>query len=318
MRVILLGYSGLIGGHILSELAKNVKKNPNLDVICVGRNIRNQPYKNNKIKYVKWNFLDFNKLKLSFFKKENIIINCIGKNYSNSENLKKINVLFINKLLRYIQYNQIIVRFIHLGSVSVYGAEKKYINKIENIKENSQTYPDDLYSKSKLETEKCIQKFLKINKQNFSFTILRIANVFSDTKNPLSFKLIYFFLNKGIWIKCSDNTNYHFIHVKDIALVVLKCILNFKKTRNKIYNVSDDINQYKLHKIYAIGKKLSLFKIPISLGILSFIIQNFPLPKKMLNLFLTISSQVNYNNDNIKKELNFRSNYSLRKILFTR
>ncbi len=311
MRIIILGYRGLIGSHILRELANNLKKNQNFDLICVGRNIRKQPFKNKKIKYVSWNFLEFNKFKLHFLKKENIIINCIGKNYSSSDDLQKINVIFVKKLINYIQYNKILVRFIHLGSVSVYGAEKQNINKIINITENSKTNPDDLYSKSKLESELIIRNFSKNNRKNFSFTILRIANVFSDLKNPNSFRLIKFLLQKGIWFNCSNQTNYHFIHVKDIASAVLKCILYFKKSRNKIYIISDDINQLQLHKNYSSRNAIKLIKIPISLKFLNIIIKYIPIPKIILNFFLTISSQINYNNNKMKKELNFTSKNSL-------
>jgi nucleoside-diphosphate-sugar epimerase len=312
MKVILLGYSGFIGSYILKELAKHLKKNVKLNLICVGRNTISQPFQNKKIKYIKWDFVDFTKSKLFFLKKENIIINCVGKNYSNKKNLKKINLIFIKKLTSYIKNNKILVRLIQLSSVSVYGAEKKYVTKIKTITENFQTTPDDLYSKSKLDAELCIQNISKINKKHFSFTILRIANVFSELKNPNSFKLINFLLNKCVWFKCSAQTNYHYIHAKDIASVVLLCILHLKKSRNKIYNVSDDINQLQLHKIYAMKHKVKLLIIPISLGILKLIIKYIPLPKIIFNFFLTISSQITYNNYKIKKELNFHSRYSLR------
>ena len=313
MKIIILGYNGLIGSSILDELAKYLKKNHNFDLICVGRNIKNQPYKNKKIKYIKWNFLTFTKSKLYFLEKENIIINCVGKNHSGNEKLKKINVLFIKKLVSYIQYNKISIRFIHLGSVSVYGAEKKYFTRARTITENSLTHPYDLYSKSKLEAESYIRSISKTNKKNFSFTILRIANVFSELKNPNSFRLINFLLNKGIWLKCSNQTKYHFIHAKDVALAVFLCILHFKKSRDKIYIVSDDINQFELHKIFATGHVSKLLKIPISLQILNFIVKNIPLPKIILNFFLTISSQINYDNSKIRKELNFYSRHSLKK-----
>ena len=203
------------------------------------------------------------------------------------------------------------MRLIQLSSVSVYGAEKKYVTKIKTITENSKTNPDNLYSKSKLEAELCIQNISKINKKHFSFTILRIANVFSELKNPNSFRLINFLLNKCVWFKCSAKTKYHYIHAKDIASAALLCILHLKKSRNKIYNVSDDINQLQLHKIYAMKHKVKLLIIPISLGILKLIIRYIPLPKMVFNFFLTISSQITYNNYKIKKELNFRSRYSL-------
>ena len=312
MKVILLGYSGFIGSYILKELAKHLKKNVKLNLICVGRNTISQPFQNKKIKYIKWDFVNFTKSKLFFLKKENIIINCVGKNYSNKKNLKKINLIFIKKLTSYIKNNKILVRLIQLSSVSVYGAEKKYVTKIKTITENFQTTPDDLYSKSKLDAELCIQNISKINKKHFSFTILRIANVFSELKNPNSFRLINFLLNKCVWFKCSAKTKYHYIHAKDIASAALLCILHLKKSRNKIYNVSDDINQLQLHKIYAMKHKVKLLIIPISLGILKLIIKYIPLPKIIFNFFLTISSQITYNNYKIKKELKFHSRYSLR------
>ena len=73
MKIIILGYNGLIGSYILQELVKYLKKNNKFDLICVGRNIKNQPYINKRIKYIKWNFVTFSKSKLYFLEKENII-----------------------------------------------------------------------------------------------------------------------------------------------------------------------------------------------------------------------------------------------------
>ena len=109
MKIILLGYSGLIGSHILEELAEYLEKKPKFDLVCVGRCIKKQPFKNKKIKYIKWNFLEFTKSKLFFLEKENIIINCVGKNYSRKKNLEEINITFIKKLIDYIKDNKILV-----------------------------------------------------------------------------------------------------------------------------------------------------------------------------------------------------------------
>ena len=154
-------------------------------------------------------------------------------------------------MIDFIQKNKIEARLIHLGSVSVYNVENKNFGKIKNIIENSKTKASDVYSKSKLEADNIIQKSLKINNNKFSYTILRIANVFSYSINSNAFSLIRFLLNKGIWLKCSNNTKYHFIHAKDVALAVLLCIFNLKISKNKVYIVSDVNNQFQLHKIYA-------------------------------------------------------------------
>jgi nucleoside-diphosphate-sugar epimerase len=316
MNIILFGYNGLIGSYILKELAQQLKKFSYIKIICVGRNIENKPFKSKKIIYIKWDFLNFVNPKLSFFIKKNIIINCIGKNNGNSKNLSKINFKFIQKLINYIQENKIEARLIHLGSVSVYSTENKDLGKNKNIKENSITKPIDLYSKSKLEADNFIQKSLKNKNNKLSYTILRITNVFSCSKNSNAFNLIRFLLNKGIWFKCSNNTIYHFIHVKDVVQAVLLCVLKPKNSKNKIYIVSDDENQFELHKIYAKIKNINLLKLPISSKLLKFFFKYFFLPKKLINFFFTISSEINYDNSKLKKELNFKTKYSLRDQIF--
>ena len=270
MNIILFGYNGLIGSYILKELAQQLKKFKYIKIICVGRNIENKPFKSKKIIYIKWDFLNFVNPNLSFFVKKNIIINCIGKNNGNLKNLSKINFKFIKKLINYIGENKIEAHFIHLGSVSVYSTENKDLGKNKNIKENSITKPIDLYSKSKLEADDFIQKSLKKKGNKLSYTILRIANVFSYSKNSNAFNLIRFLLNKGIWLKCSNSTRYHFIHAKDVAQAVLLCVLKPKNSKNKIYIVSDDENQFELHKIYAKIKNINLLKLPISSKLLKF------------------------------------------------
>ena len=47
MNIILLGYNGLIGNYILKDLVQHLKKIHNFKITCVGRNIKNKPFKNN-------------------------------------------------------------------------------------------------------------------------------------------------------------------------------------------------------------------------------------------------------------------------------
>ena len=312
MKIILLGCNGFIGSYVLDTLLKYFKKKQNFELICVGRSDNFQHLKYKNIKYVKWDFVKFTKSKLFFFGKKNIIINCVGKNNINAINLEKINLIFIEKLIKFMQEKKVSGRLIHLSSVSVYSSQKKYINQIKNISEVSSTNGDDFYSKSKLKADILIENKLRNKNHRLSYTILRISNVFSDLKISNSFRFIKFLLNKGIWLKYSNNTNYHFINAKDVALSVILCILNLKKSENETYIVSDDVNQLLLHKIYAKKFKFKLFIIPLPLRLLNIIIKYFPLPKKVFNFFLIITSQVFYNNSKIKKDLNFISRHSLK------
>lgn len=311
MNIILLGYNSLIGSCILENLVQQLIKVQNSKIICVGREIKKKNLRNKKIIYVKWDFINFSKSNLFFFEKKNIIINCVGKNFGDLKSIKQANSKFIRKLVDYLVNNKISTHLIHLGSVSVYSVEKEKLDKVKNITENSKIKVTDHYSKSKLEADTIIQNIKKMNNNKLSYTILRITNVFSYSKNSNAFCLIRFLLKKGIWFKFSFNTRYHFIHVNDVALAVLLCILDLKKSKNKIYIVSDDLNQFSLHKIYAKSYNRKLFIFPISLKIFKLITKYFFLPKKILNLIFTISSEINYDNSKLKKDLNFKPKYSL-------
>ena len=92
----------------------------------------------------------------------------------------------------------------------------------------------------------------------------------------------------------------------------MQSILYFHRSKNRVYNVSDDINQLKIHKIYVSKNIIRLLKIPISLKLIALLIKHMILPRIVLNFFLTITSQITYDNQSIKKELNYISKHSLR------
>jgi len=125
------------------------------------------------------------------------------------------------------------------------------------------------------------------------------------------FKFCIFFIKLRLWIKSFDDVMFNFINVKDVAKAVILVIFKIKTSKNKIYIVSDDIKQKNLYQNYLGKKKIIDIKIPINL--LKFIINFIPIPKKILNLALTISSRVTYDNQKIKKELKYKPLYSIQK-----
>ena len=308
MRVVILGYTGLIGKCILEYLQK---KN-SLQLICVGKDIKFKPYKNSRIKYYKWDFTSFKKSNLPFLNKSQVIINCVGKTDGDKNKLNYINVLFVKKLLKHIKNSQLKIRLIHISSVSVYGAGKNNFGKKKYIYENSFKNIDDLYSKSKLESDFLISSFKQKNlNKNFSYTILRISNVFGGNKKTNSFKFLLFLLKMRLWIKCSNNITFNYINVKDVAQSVDLVLKKFKISKNKIYIVSDDCKQFLFYDNQERIHKKKFLNIKISIKLLRFIILNFPLPKKILNFILMISSEVFYSNNKIKRELDFNPKFSL-------
>ena len=310
MKVVILGYSGLIGNSILENLAKN----NSLYIFCVGRNVKHKPFRNPRIKYFKWDFATFKKSNIFFLKKANIIINCVGKNNTSESNLKNINVIFVKKLIQYINIHKSKVRLVHLSSIALYGGGKNYLGKNKVISENSAIKTDDLYSKSKQKADSFIQNNVKKNlNKNFSYTILRISNVFGGRKKSNLFKYITFSLKVGFWIKCFNDVVFNFVNVKDVSQAVILTLSKLKISKNKTYIVSDDCKQYQLYKKYQNLYKKKIIKTHIPFILLKLLISFLPLPKKIMNFILIISSRVSYSNKKIKTELNFKPRFSLQK-----
>lgn len=304
MKVVILGYNGLIGNSVLEYLIKN----NSLYIICVGRNIEKKPYRNQRIKYYKWDYTSFKSSNLFFLKKANIIINCVGKTDNNQNNLKNINIIFIKKLLSHINNLKHKVRFVHLSSVAVYGGIKTYFGQSKHITETSAIKAFDLYSKSKFKGDTLIQN---VHKKNFSYTIFRITNVFGGKKKSNLYKFLRFSLMFGFWLKCYNDIMFNFVNVKDVSQAVALSIFKLKASKNKIYIISDDFKQYQLYRKYEKIHKKRIRKIQLHAGAIKFLIHSLPLPKKLVNFFSIFSSRVSYNNQKIKEELNFKPQNSL-------
>jgi len=136
-------------------------------------------------------------------------------------------------------------RFIYASSCSVYGFGTKPFN------EKSSVNPLSLYAKTKLECEKMI---LSLQKAGKTAVVLRLATVFGWSPR-IRFDLVvnYFclraFLRKKIEI-LGGNQWRPFIHVQDVAIVILKAIgapvLNVK---GHILNVGGNNLNIKLQKL---------------------------------------------------------------------
>lgn len=308
MKIVILGYNGLIGNSLLD----NLNRIKSFNLICVARNIDYKPFNNPRIKYHKWNFTSFKKSSLSFLKKADIVINCAGKIDEDKKNFKFINFVFIKKFLNYLKYHKGNLRIIHLSSISVYGGHSYFLGEKKIINENSNILTDSVYSKYKFEADLLIKNMIyKKNNKNITFTILRVSNVFGGKKKSNLFRFSFFLIKLKLWIKSFDDVIFNFISVKDVARAVALSISKLRISRNKIYIISDDVKQKKLYINYLGRKNFFTVKIPISL--VKFVINFIPLPKKILNLLLTISSRVTYDNQKIIDELSFTPLYSIHK-----
>ena len=57
--------------------------------------------------------------------------------------------------------------------------------------------------------------------------------------------------------------------------------------------------------------KKKIIKIQVSRSLIKFLIYFLPLPKKIINFMLLISTRTSYSNKKIKNELNFNPKFSL-------
>ena len=75
----------------------------------------------------------------------------------NQKNLDKVAVIFVQKLLSYINTYRLRLRFTHLGSVFVYGASEYTLGSSNYISEKSFINTSDEYSRSKFKADAIIQ-----------------------------------------------------------------------------------------------------------------------------------------------------------------
>ena len=152
---------------------------------------------------------------------------------------------------------------------------------------------------------------------NFSYTILRISNVYGGQNKSNLLKYVIFSIKSGFWIKCSNDILFNFINVKDVAQSVILVINKLKVSKNKIYIVSDDCKQFTIYNDYQKFYKKKIIKIQISKYLINFLINFLPLPKKIINFMKLISNKTSYSNKKIKNELNFKPKFSLINIIKT-
>ncbi len=207
MKILLTGASGFLGNIIKTELEKD-----NI-VYTLGRN--NADFK-----------FDLSIDNILFKDLFDVVIHCAGITKSESKyDFYNVNVVGTQRLLDGFSLNLLPAKLVFISSVSIYG-----ILEDENL--TSESNSNDLYAKSKLESEKIIQEWC--NKRNVICTILRLPLVVGN--NPPG--------NLGAMIKGIKNRYYFNIGggmaKKSMVLAddVAKVIIDAAKIGG-IYNLTD-------------------------------------------------------------------------------
>ena len=260
MNVFVTGGAGYIGVALVSELLKNGFRVTVLDNFCF-----NQQYvfldliKHKNLEVIDGDVRDTKLLK-KLIQKNEFIIPLAGIVGAPACKKKP-------KLATEINLNQIknIVRFS--------GKKQKIILPVTNsgygigtkgqfCTEESPLNPISHYGITKVGAEKEIQK-------SKNYVSLRLATVFGLSGRIRTDLLVNDFTYKAVFENEIEFFEPHFkrnyIHVKDVARVIIFCIKNFKKLKKNVFNIGlETANLSKLELCNLIKKNIKNFKIKIN------------------------------------------------------
>jgi nucleoside-diphosphate-sugar epimerase len=294
-KILIIGGSGYIGQVLTSYL---LSKGFEVDVVD------NLIYNQNNIALYNFNnpkFTYFNlDIKYLFKEKKNkfydsivILAGLVGdpitKKYPRES--KRINENYIQNIINKIIEYKLCNKTVFISTCSNYGLSENEI-----LDEESKLQPLSLYAKSKVKIEKYIIK--NFNNKLFNPTILRFATAFGLSPR-MRFDLTLNEFTKELYFKKSldvydADTWRPYCHVLDFARAITKIInSNESITKNQIYNVGSDQNNYTKRDIIKIISKY--------------------IPNTNINYLDKSFDRRNYkvNFSKIQNQLNFKSKYSL-------
>ncbi len=230
MKLLVTGGAGFIGSHFvdLAVKKKNVNKIVIIDNLEDGslRNLKDA-LKSKKVKFVKADIRDFNKIK-NLFKNIDSVVHFAAlsdvvpsivepKLYMDNNINGTINILESMKINK-------VKKIVYAASSSCYGMPKKF-----PTKENSPMDPRYPYAMSKLVCENIIEHWSSV--YGFEFISLRLFNVYgtrSRTNSAYGAALGVFLkqkiLNKPFTIVGNGNQRRDFIYVSDVCNAFYKSL----------------------------------------------------------------------------------------------
>lgn len=242
MKILVTGSSGFIGFHLCKFLLSK-----NYEVIGIDNHnkyysssIKNKRFlilkKKNKFKFFKINLINENKLDKIFKKySPNIVFHLAGQpgvlySFKNPKSYYLNNETATKSLCK-ISKKYKIKKFLLGSSSSVYGDQKKF-----PIKENTKLNPKNVYAKTKLKSEKIVNRTFKKSKTDF--IIFRFFTVYGSYGRPDMF--IHKFL-KNIKFKKLNEIYNNGLNFRDFTFVgdvvkILEKSINLK-INNSIINI---------------------------------------------------------------------------------
>ena len=262
-NILVTGGAGYIGSHIVEKLVKKkFLKIFIVDDLSTGH----KRLINKKATFIKANINKTKLIKKIILKnKIDTIIHLAAKTIVTESEKKpklyyKVNVLGTKSLLN-ASKNSLVKNFLFSSTAAVYGSKIRYVN------ENSKTFPDSIYGKTKLQAENLVKRNFKKN-----YIILRYFNVVGASpskKIGLINRYGQLFKNFAVEIlknkpklsvygkdyDTKDGTCIRdFIHVNDLAEIHLKVLLKVSKNNKSVilncgygkgFSVLEVVNNFK-------------------------------------------------------------------------
>ncbi len=288
--ILILGAGGLLGNTIHHNLKKSY------DIVGLSHN------KNKDKKILKSNYHTFSEKENSYFRKADVIINCIGEN-SNEDKMKKINIDILRKVALKINTFKKKKKFIHISTCGVYGNLSDQL-----IDEKTIPKPTTKYSVTKFKGELILKKYLENYTQ---LIILRPSQVMGKNMKNTSLKKLFYFIKKKLFFFVNNkNSVFSYIFSDDLISVIIKLIKS-KNIENKIFNISNEITYKELVKIIQrtlnqnfYFPSVSPFIIKSIIYILDrFQIKKIPINNKTLN---SLMAKTTFKSNKIKKDLKIK------------
>ena len=259
MRILVTGATGFIGQHLVERLIKEkhtiyavVRRKPNDYLV-----------KKFQGKGVTIIFSDVKRLnKINLPTKIDWIFHLAAlvdvTNQYSYKSLYKENVLPTQFLIR--KYQGKIKHFVYLSSMAAMGIR----NCNQAVNENTKCIPDSNYGKSKLETEKLLNKMFQ--KEAFPATIIRPPTVYGPGEHHNFIKLAKAIKQKKFWIIGTGENCLSWCYVDNLVEAML-LVVKSDKAIGETYLV-DDGRPYSLKLIaqkiaQAEGVNLPALKIPL-------------------------------------------------------
>jgi len=264
MKSLVTGGAGFIGSNLVDQLVKMGHKVIILDNFSTGRRLNLSHHKKNKIKIVKIDISEKNKLD-KYFKDVTYVFHLaaladIVPSIENPEKYFKSNVLGTLNIIEAARKAKI-KKFIFAASASCYGNPNKFpTDENEKIKT---MYP---YALTKWQAEELVMHWAKV--YDFPAISFRFFNAYGPrSRTSGTYGAVFgVFLaqklaNKPLTIVGDGNQTRDFIHVNDLINGIIKAATSNKK--GEIYNIGSG-HETKVNKIASLigGKKVYIPKRP--------------------------------------------------------